>query len=1288
MLTGTGTISNSANATISGVISGAHNLGKTGAGTLTLTASNTYSGNTIVSAGGLTLTGGSSIPDGSAVSLSSAATLTLGGGNETIGSLVGTGNVVLGYNLTTGGNNASTNFSGVISGTGSITKTGSGTLTLSGSNTYTGSTTVNAGILALSGASAIHDASAVTVSSGATLSLNASETVGSLAGAGNVSLNGFTLSSGGNNTSTTLSGALNGSGGFTKTGSGTLTLSGSNSGTFTGTTTVSGGGALSVANDGNLGSGTLSIDNSVLSITGAITIDNSIALTGNAIINNTAAATLSGAISDSGSLSKAGNGQLSLTGTSSYGGSTTVSAGTLAVNGALNGTSAVLVSSGATLRGSGSVTNLVVSNGGTLSPGNSPGVFTVNGNLQMNSGSTLTVEINGVTAGTDYDQVIVNGTVSLAGNLVASHGYSAGQGDTYTIIANDMADAITGSFSGLPEGATLTAGGNGTVLTASYIGGTGNDFTLTAPVNAAPVIGNLNGDSVTFIEDSNHVLLDANSDATVTDHDSVDFDGGNVTVSIASNRVSTEDVLSIRNQGTAAGQIGTSGLNITYGGTVIGTRTANGGTGTNDLVIALNVAADAVAVQALIRNLIYINTNTTIPSTTTRSVEVTVDDGDGGTSSSATIDVAVIAVNDAPTLSATGATPTFTEGGMPVGLFSGTSVSTVESGQLIIMLKATVTNVTDGSDEIIYFDGTDIPLTNGFTDTSLIHGVDISVAVTGSTATLTLVRTAGLSSTSTQTLIDGMTYANRSMNPTVANRVVTIASLQDDGGTANGGVDTSALGVSATVTIVAINNAPVISGNPTTSVSQDATYTFTPTVTDDDSDTFVFSISNKPSWASFDTETGTLSGTPTNADVGTTTGIAISVSDGELSVNLTAFNLTVTTTLFTGLTLANKTFVYDGTEKQLVVGGTLPTGTSVTYSNHKRTIVGSQTATATLSAAGYTTLVLTAELEVTPATINNISFADASFVYNGTARSLAITGTLPSGTTVNYTNNGQTNTGTYVVTATISGANYTTLMLTAELKVTPATINNISFADASFVYNGTARSLVITGTLPSGTTVNYTNNGQTNTGTYVVTATISGANHTTLVLTANLNINKAPQSITFNSPGTVSRDAGVVALDVNASSNLPVNLTLDDPLIASLSGKNLTVLRLGTVRITATQAGDANYLAAAPVQLTINITGEANAKLPVRVHKALSPNGDGINDFLIIEGIRDYPENNVSIYDKTGRVIVEIKGYNNLDKIFTGENIVDGTYYYNLSLSDKGTWKREKGFFVVKRTVN
>ena len=79
-----------------------------------------------------------------------------------------------------------------------------------------------------------------------------------------------------------------------------------------------------------------------------------------------------------------------------------------------------------------------------------------------------------------------------------------------------------------------------------------------------------------------------------------------------------------------------------------------------------------------------------------------------------------------------------------------------------------------------------------------------------------------------------------------------------------------------------------------TSVAQGSLYSFTPTAADVDSGTtLVFSISNKPAWASFSSSTGVLSGTPQRSDVGTTQSIVISVSDGELSASLPAFNLQV-----------------------------------------------------------------------------------------------------------------------------------------------------------------------------------------------------------------------------------------------------------------------------------------------------------------------------------------------------------------------------------------------------------
>ena len=160
-------------ATFAGVISGVGgSLDKLGAGTLTLSGANTYTGTTSVLAGTLTVSGGSAIADTSAVVLADAAGAILNlTASETIGSLSGGGatggTVTLGANtLTIGGDNATKTYDGIISGVGGkLTKIGTGTQTLTGnSGGFTGATTVQAGALEIDGN---NSGSPVTVSAGA-----------------------------------------------------------------------------------------------------------------------------------------------------------------------------------------------------------------------------------------------------------------------------------------------------------------------------------------------------------------------------------------------------------------------------------------------------------------------------------------------------------------------------------------------------------------------------------------------------------------------------------------------------------------------------------------------------------------------------------------------------------------------------------------------------------------------------------------------------------------------------------------------------------------------------------------------------------------------------------------------------------------------------------------------------------------------------------------------------------------------------------------------------------------
>ncbi|HYD32507.1 MAG TPA: hypothetical protein VEB64_16820, partial [Azospirillaceae bacterium] len=169
-----------------------------------------------------------------------------------------------------------------------------------------------------------------------------------------------------------------------------------------------------------------------------------------------------------------------------------------------------------------------------------------------------------------------------------------------------------------------------------------------------------------------------------------------------------------------------------------------------------------------------------------------------------TLTVDVTAVNDAPTLSATGAAATFTEGGAAVALFAGTSLSAGETGQDITAVTLTVANLADGSHERLVVDGTDVVLTHGFSGaTAGGQGIGYAVARNGSTATVTLSKTAGTAAWAGY--IDALRYRNTSVDPTAAtNRVVTLTSVTDSGGSANGGIDTTPLAVAASVTVNAV----------------------------------------------------------------------------------------------------------------------------------------------------------------------------------------------------------------------------------------------------------------------------------------------------------------------------------------------------------------------------------------------------------------------------------------------------------------------------------------------------
>ena len=136
------------------------------------------------------------------------------------------------------------------------------------------------------------------------------------------------------------------------------------------------------------------------------------------------------------------------------------------------------------------------------------------------------------------------------------------------------------------------------------------------------------------------------------------------------------------------------------------------------------------------------------------------------------------------------------------------------------------------------------------------------------------------------------------------------------------------------------NSSPNIGGNPPPAVLAGEFYEFEPEATDPDGDTLTFSISNKPSWAMFETATGRLYGQPTLDNVGEYGNIIIAVSDGSTINSLAAFDIAVTQAALGNVTLswAAPTQNADGSPLTDLAGYKIYYGTSSGIYDHEISI--------------------------------------------------------------------------------------------------------------------------------------------------------------------------------------------------------------------------------------------------------------------------------------------------------------------------------------------------------------
>ena len=317
------------------------------------------------------------------------------------------------------------------------------------------------------------------------------------------------------------------------------------------------------------------------------------------------------------------------------------------------------------------------------------------------------------------------------------------------------------------------------------------------------------------------------------------------------------------------------------------------------------------------------------------------------------------------------------------------------------------------------------------------------------------------------------------------------------------------------------NNPPTISGTPAASVTAGQAYTFTPTAADSDGDTLTFSIANKPTWASFSTATGQLSGTPGNSSVGTYANVTISVSDGKSTVSLPAFSITVQAAPST-ITGTPATSVAAGSAYSFTPSTTDPSGGTLTFSIQNKpvwasfnTANGALTGTPTSAQVGaYANITIsvsdgksTASLAAFTVTVTaaptspapTISGTPAASVVAGSAYSFTPSTTDPSGGTLtfsiqnkpawasfNATNGALTGTptsaqvGAYAnITLSVSDGKSTaslaafTVTVTAASAPPPPSAPTISGTPATSVVTGSAYSFKPSTTDPSGGTLTF-----------------------------------------------------------------------------------------------------------------------------------------------------------------------------------------------------------------------
>jgi len=294
-------------------------------------------------------------------------------------------------------------------------------------------------------------------------------------------------------------------------------------------------------------------------------------------------------------------------------------------------------------------------------------------------------------------------------------------------------------------------------------------------------------------------------------------------------------------------------------------------------------------------------------------------------------------------------------------------------------------------------------------------------------------------------------------------------------------------------------------------------------------------------------------------------------------------------------------------------------------------------------------------------------------------------------------------TGTMAYTASVDN---TVTATTATPTVTDATatvtVNGVT------VSSGTASHSIPLAVGPNTITTGVTAQDGVTTQTYTVTITRAASSNATLSGLGLSSGTLTPSFVSTTTSYTASVANTVTSITVTPKTGVPTStVTVNGTAVTSGTASGAIALNVGSNIITTVVTAQ-NGTNTKNYKVTVTrAAGGADSYVPgvsvtkptetpqiaddgIQVHLGLSPNGDGINDFLRIDNISQYPDNKLMIMNRNGQLIYEASGYDNSSKVFDGHSNkngqmqLPGTYFYQLDYAVNGITKRRTGFIVLK----